>query len=105
MKFDFAGAIKFNVQGQTFNDGCEVPVPECCNGWIAINKGDTLVRVNNIALKPYPPGHPELSGESFTAAGNKGEFFHGKLTVVFSDTPGTDLNILIVFKYYIKETF
>jgi hypothetical protein len=41
-----------------------IPVGKNCYGWRASNKGDGTVIVNNNLLKGFPPGHPELSGES-----------------------------------------
>lgn len=42
-----------------------VPVDSHCFGWMAINKGDSLVTVDNIELEPGDPSvTPKISGES-----------------------------------------
>ena len=97
----------YNQAGQSYFDSQSVQVIPFCNGWVAINKGDTLVRVNGIPLKPYPPGHPELSGESYGVAGNLGEVFVGDnmvIQVVFDTAAGGVAPwVIIAQKFYLPN--
>lgn len=96
-------ACKYNIIPQSFFAPQEVTPDSKCNGWTAINKGDTLVIVNGIKLKPFPPGHPELSGESFGVQGNLGEVYTGIISIVFDATGGgVAPEVLIIQKYYIN---
>ena len=75
-----------------------------CNGYVAVNIGDTLVTVNGIPLKP--PVAPNLSGESEGVQGNEGEIFvgqNGVLPIVFVNPGGVGVNqkVIIVEKYYV----
>ena len=92
----------YNIIGQSYYLGQEVKPDKNCNGWTAINKGDTLAWVNGVPLKPYPPGHPELSGESFGVSGNEQEVYDGRIKIVFDNSVGTNPWIVIVQKFYIK---
>ena len=70
----------YDIIAQDYAVGGEVKVDPFCNGWTAINNGDTLVRVCGIPLKPYPPGHPELTGAAIAIPGNQGEIYRGSHT-------------------------
>lgn len=92
--------VKYNIQGQAFRGSKQIAVPPKCNGWTAINKGADLVIVNGIPLKPYPPGHPELSGESLAVGGNIGEEYSGYIQADFA-AAASDPLLVIVFKFYL----
>jgi hypothetical protein len=73
-----------------------------CNGYVAINNGDTLVQVNQIPLKP--PVLPTLSGESEGIQGNEGEIFvgqNGVIPIIFLAPAGVNPSVLIIEKYYL----
>lgn len=93
-------ACKYNVIPQLYRESIEVTPDQKCNGWTAINKGDSTVIINgSIELKPFPPGHPELSGESFGVQGNIGEIFQGHITIDIGT--GSTPAVLIVQKIYL----
>ena len=74
-----------------------------CNGYAAINIGDTIARVANTQIKP--PILPTLSGESSGVIGNEGEVFtgnNGTISVIFIPGAGTvNPLVMIVEKYYV----
>lgn len=92
----------FNAQEQRISG--DVPLDSHCNSVLVINKGDTAAKINGITLKPFPPGFPNLSGESYSISGNKGEILKGnggRLSVTFDALPGVTPLVLIVQKYYV----
>jgi hypothetical protein len=91
---------EYDIIANQYRQGGEIPVDPRCNGWTAINSGDTLVTVCGIELKPFPAGHPELTGAAIAIPGNQDERFSGRIWIVFSDTPGTDPEVTIIQKYY-----
>jgi hypothetical protein len=93
---------KYNLIPQSYFGPQEVVPDPRCNGWTAINKGDTLVIVNGIKLKPFPPGHPELSGESFGVQGNLGETYGGVISITFA-AGGVAPEVMIIQKYYMNS--
>lgn len=93
--------LYYDALVQTVSESIELPVDPCCNGFIAINKGAVLATVNQIPLKPFPPGFPDLSGESITVGGNRGELYRGRIVVQFAGAGG---NVVIIQKYYKQST-
>lgn len=75
----------------------EVEVKRGCNSFTAINKGNGLVRVNNVVLNP--PLGAGLSGESFTMPGNAGEVYTRPMITVAFDTQSAP-NLMIIQKVY-----
>lgn len=92
--------LSYDIISQSYTQGQEVKVDVRCNSWTAINTGDTLVRVNGIPLKPFPAGHPELTGAAIAVPGNIGEFYQGRIWIVFDATPGVSPEVVIIQKYY-----
>lgn len=92
--------VAYDIIAQSYNKGIEVRVDDYCNGWTAINTGDTLVFVNGIPLKPFPPGHPELTGAAIAIPGNLGECYRGRIFIVFDSPVGANPQVFIVQKYY-----
>jgi archaellum component FlaF (FlaF/FlaG flagellin family) len=92
--------VCYNIAPQFYNTSQEVTVDSHCNGWTAVNTGQSDVWVNGFLLKPFPPGHPELNGSALGVMGNKGEYYRGKIAIVF-EAGGTDPQIAIIQKYYI----
>ncbi len=90
----------YDIISQDYSIGGEIKVDERCNGWTAINTGDTLVKVCGIPLKPFPPGHPELTGAAIAIPGNLGELFRGRIWIVFDSTPGMSPQVTIIQKFY-----
>ncbi len=90
----------YDIISQTYETGGEIKVDERCNGFTAINTGDTLVFVNNIPLKPFPAGHPELTGAAIAIPGNLGEIFRGRIWIVFGQLPGVTPQVTIIQKFY-----
>jgi hypothetical protein len=97
--------LEYDIIAQSYTVGGEIRVDPQCNGWTAINNGDTLVRVNNIPLLPFPPGHPELTGAAIAIPGNLGEFFTGRIWIVFDALPGVNPLVTIIQKYYKPGTY
>jgi len=89
----------YDIVAQLYEVGQEVAVDPNCNEWTAINTGDTLVVVCGIPLKPYPPGHPELTGAAIAIPGNKWEVFQGRIWIVFA-AGGAAPQVCIIQKYY-----
>jgi hypothetical protein len=91
---------EYDIISAVYRQGGEVPVDPMCNGFTAINTGDTLVTVCGIPLKPYPAGHPELTGAAVAIPGNWDERFSGRIWIVFANTPALDPEVVIIQKYY-----
>ena len=73
-----------------------------CNGYAAVNIGDTLARVHNTQIKP--PILPTLSGESAGAIGFEGEVFtgnNGTISITFLPPIGANQMVMIIEKYYV----
>lgn len=65
-------------------------------GYMFINKGDTGVWVNQTYLKPYPPGRPDLSGESYSFVDPLKAIFTGNgFKVLFDAAPAADQRVEI----------
>lgn len=92
---------EYDIISQTYRVGGDIPVDPNCNSWTAINTGDTFAFVCGIPLLPYPPAHPELSGSAIAIPGNLGEYFTGRIWIVFSGG-GANPEICIIQKYYTK---
>lgn len=96
--------IDYNAVPIEWKISHEMEVDRRCNGFIAVNKGDVLVRINGFPLLPYPPGHPELSGESMTVGGNLGEIYRGRIQIVFpAPAPGQSPSVWIIQKFYLCD--
>jgi hypothetical protein len=91
---------EYDIIAQTYFVGGEILVSPKCNGWTAINQGDTLVRVNGIILKPFPPGFPALTGAAIAIPGNFCEIFTGRIWIVFDALPGLAPQVCIIQKFY-----
>lgn len=82
-----------------------LPVPPNVNGYLAVNKGDSLFWVNGFPLYPGDPtGTPPTSGESTGLLGNKGEIYVGDnqgMKIVLDTSAGTKPLLYIVWKFYI----
>ena len=91
---------KYDIIAQFYAAGGEIHVEATCNGFTAINTGDTRVTVCGIPLLPFPPGHPELSGAAIAIPGNQDEIFDGRIWIVFDPTPGLNPQVCIIQKYY-----
>ena len=92
---------KYNTIVVTVTQSQNVPIPKDCNGYVAVNTGNTIFYVENFPLLPAPG--PGLSGQSIGVAGNKDEIFvgnNGSLNVRVANPVGTNPVIYIVFKYY-----
>ncbi len=90
----------YDIIAQTYTAGGEIMVDPNCNSWTAINQGDTLVRVNEIELKPFPPGHQELTGAAIAIPGNKDELYRGRIWINFDALPGLNPKVQIIQKFY-----
>lgn len=91
--------LEYDIIAQFYAAGGEVRVDSRCNSWSAINTGDSLVFVNGIPLKPFPPGHPEATGAAIAIPGNIGERFSGRIWIDFVNVLANP-QVCIVQKYY-----
>lgn len=96
------GLKPYDFIAQTYAVGGDIQVDPRCNAWTAINTGDTLVTVNGIPLKPFPPTHPELTGAAVAIPGNFEERFAGRIWILFNPTPGLNPQVCIIQKFYLK---
>ena len=72
-----------------------------CNGYVAVNIGDTVALVYNKPIKPAPAAG--LSGESVGVQGNLGEIYtgqNGAIPILFNLPLGTNPVVMIVEKIY-----
>ena len=94
---------KYNIVYINYFGSQQIDVPKTANGYVAINRGDTLVTVNGLDLLPRLATN--LSGESTGVQGNADEIFvgnNGSLQIVF--TPGGGVSkVVIGWKFYIDE--
>jgi hypothetical protein len=97
-------ARKYNIRQVPINVSGQYVLDKCCNGFVAVNIGDTLVRVAQIPLKPPPA--PALTGESTGVQGNADETFvgtNGILPVTFVAPIGANPLVMIIEKYYVPD--
>lgn len=95
-------ARKYNIRQTPINVSGQYLLDKCCNGFVAVNIGDTPVRVDQIPLKPPPL--PNLTGESTGVQGNADEIFmgtNGVLPVTFINPIGANPLVMIIEKYYV----
>lgn len=91
--------IKYNTTGaQVYTRSTVVKRVENCNGFIAVNTGDSIVTVNDRVLYPGVPG--TSLGDSVTIGGNLGEIYLGQIKIVFA-AGGLQPEITIEQKFYI----
>lgn len=80
------------------------PFPPNTYGYTFVNKGDTAVIVMDHNLKPYPPGRPDLSGESYSYVDAQGRTFQKvKFQVTFDTTPAADPWLQVTVYFYADE--
>jgi hypothetical protein len=69
---------------QIQDESQSIPLDGNCFGWIAVNKGDSVCVVDNIELKGFPTGHPEIEGSSVGIVHPLGlPFMKRQLTIAF----------------------
>jgi hypothetical protein len=91
----------YNISVKTYIVSGQHLLTKTCNGFVAINIGDTIVQVKQVQLKPPPA--PALSGESTGVQGNADEIFtgdNGVISILFVGPPGVNPKVQIVEKYY-----
>lgn len=92
----------YSIVGAQYAESQDIVVDKRCNGWAAVNQGNTPVFVNGILLQPNPAFATDtLAGESVSIDGNEFEFYTGRISIVFDDLPGTAPKVLIIQKFYI----
>jgi hypothetical protein len=92
----------YNEVVQQYYASQMIQVPQDCNGYVAVNCGDTILWVNGFRLLPAPG--PGLSGESKGAIGNKDEIYtgnNGQIQLTVDKVVGIAPFLQIVFKFYI----
>jgi len=78
----------FKVLTQTLFVSERLAVDKACYGFAYVNLGDTGVRINDIYLKPYPPGFPNLVGQQWGFVDEQGRLYDEKIfNVVFDAAP------------------
>lgn len=86
----------------TIYNSVTLPKQSGCYGYAFINKGDTGVKVNQTYLKPYPPGRPDLSGESYSYVDPKCNLFNMDFQITFDAAPG-GAPAVEIHQYYIIQ--
>jgi hypothetical protein len=95
-------ARKYNIRVTPVNASKQYLLDKCCNGFTAVNIGDTIATVAQIPIKP--PLLPTLSGESTGVQGNADEIFlgtNGVIPITFNLPVGANPLIMIIEKYYV----
>ena len=98
--------IPYDFNVITYTKSQNVSVVKFCNGLIAINTGDTPVRVAGKLLQPRPA--VGASGESYGPIGNLGEVWQGKngvFQIAFEAPLGTAPSVDIIQKYYLIDQY
>jgi hypothetical protein len=93
---------RYNEITETYSAATQIQVPIGCNGWLAVNTGDTPLRINNRTILPRPGAG--LSGESVGTAGNAGEIFvgnNGVIALQILPPVGINPQVQVTFKFYI----
>ena len=97
--------IKYNEIVKPVYASGQLEVPKNCNGYLAVNEGDTLFWINDFPLHPNPDwATNKLAGESTGLLGNVGEIYtgnNGSMKIVMDTSAGTHPQVVIVFKFYI----
>lgn len=91
---------RFGILAGIYYESGEIPVDRFCFGFSLINRGADTVKVNNIVLRGYPPGHPELSGESFSFVDPLSRFYTENFTITFESVVDPRLQII---QFFVKE--
>jgi len=90
---------KFGLLDGVYTTSQQVPCEKQTYGFIAINSGGDAVRVNGIRLKPFPPGFPQLSGESFGFVDPWRNTYNRDFTITFEGTGSVpSLTLVQVYK-------
>jgi len=92
--------LPFNVQGAAYTTNQDILVEKNLNAFTVVNEGDGILFINGIELKPFPPGHPELTGEAVTIGGNLGEVYQGRIELRFTAGQVTP-KAVVIKKFYI----
>jgi len=83
MKEEFEGFLKYNTTGaQPYNQATIVVPVLNCNGFTAVNTGDTIAFINDHVLYPGVPG--TNVGDSITFGGNHKEIYKGTIRIRFT---------------------
>lgn len=92
----------YSINCQTYQQSLEVPIAVGCNGWTAINNGDTRVTVENIELLPALA--PGATGAAIQIGGNLGELYAGRIQILFDQPTGVNPSVQIIQKFYANPT-
>lgn len=98
---DFISSLTGGTYGLEFGryaNAQTIPRQVGCYGFIWINIGDDLVTINTLPLKPFPPGFPALSGESFSFVDPWRNLYNRNFTISFAGV-GVAPSVLIVQVY------
>lgn len=85
-----------------YTDSGFVKMVNNCNGYLAVNTGQTIVKVNDHILYPGIPG--TNNGDSFPFGGNLGEIFVGTIKISFTGVGTNEVTIDQKFYVNLKET-
>lgn len=93
--------LNYTTEDKQITVSGEVELSTLCNGWVAINVGDTPVYVNGQLLNPALG--PGLSGESRGVQGNRMELYKGRVVIAFQPPIGLNPLVLFTQKFYIAN--
>lgn len=89
--------IKYNVLINDYIENRSIEVFENCNGFTAINSGETDCIVNGVLLHK---GSSTSMGESITFGGNINEIYCGRIDIAFQG-PYSNPKLTIIQKIYL----
>lgn len=94
-----SGSKYYNVRCNNASaSGMYEVYPGCCE-LLFINQGDETCLMNNVILKPYPTGQPDLVGSVFAITCNEGELYGGMIQLIFDGTGSAPL-VQIIQRIY-----
>lgn len=94
--------LRYNTTGaQPYIESGFVKRVNNCNGFLAVNTGDTIVEVNDQVLYPGVPG--TNNGDAKPVGGNYGEIFLGNIKIVFRPPIGANPQVTIDQKFYLLD--
>jgi hypothetical protein len=94
--------LEVNEVTQNIYQSGMVTVPDMCNGYVAVNKGNTTVQVNQFTLNP--PLVAGTSGESVGLQCNRKEIYSGnKGAIQVNVGAGSQPWLSIKWKFYVQS--
>lgn len=91
----------YNVSVANYSTSQRVNVMKGCNGFTAVNLGDTTVFINDIPL--FPSLTPATAiGDFVSIGGNEGEEYKGNIKISFRVPLNAAPQVQIIQKFYVE---